>query len=112
MDTTERRERAAADDRRTSRIPPSMSRWYDQDMSGTYAVTMGDRGRLVVPLELREHAGLTAGSPLVLVETDAGVVMLTRDQVKARVRADLAGRDLVADLLDERRRAAAVEDEM
>ena len=80
-------------------------------MSGTYAVTMGDRGRLVVPAELRDSAGLHPGSSLVLVETDSGVVLLTRDQVKARVRADLAGRDLVDDLLADRRRAAAAEDE-
>ena len=41
-------------------------------MSGTYSITMGDRGRLVVPIELRERAGLTEGTPLVLVETDGG----------------------------------------
>ncbi len=78
-------------------------------MSGTYAVTMGDRGRLVVPSELRDRAGLVAGSPLVLIETDGGVLMLTREQAKARVRADLAGLDLVGELLAERRQAAAEE---
>ena len=79
-------------------------------MSGTYAVTMGDRGRLVVPAELRERAGLREGSRLLLVETDSGVVLLTRDQVKARVRADLAGLDLVSQLLADRRLDAASED--
>ena len=79
-------------------------------MSGTYAITMGDRGRLVVPAELRERAGLREGSPLVLVETDSGVVLLTREQVKARVRADLAGLDLVSQLLADRRMAARRED--
>ena len=76
-------------------------------MSGTYAITMGDRGRLVVPQELRDRVGLAAGSPLVLVETDGGVLLLTREQAKARVRADLAGLDLVGELLAERRQAAA-----
>lgn len=79
-------------------------------MSGTYTVTMGDRGRLVVPAELRERAGLREGRPLVLVETDAGVVLLTREQLTARVRADLTGLDLVDELLAERRAAARDED--
>jgi len=71
---------------------------------------MGDRGRLVVPAEVRERAGLTEGSPLVFVETDAGLVLLTREQVKARVRADLSGVDLVDQLLADRRQASAGED--
>lgn len=79
-------------------------------MSGTYNVTMGDRGRLVVPAELRERAGLREGRHLVLVETDAGVVLLTREQLKDRVRADLAGLDLVDELLTERRATSAEED--
>jgi bifunctional DNA-binding transcriptional regulator/antitoxin component of YhaV-PrlF toxin-antitoxin module len=79
-------------------------------MSGTYNVTMGDRGRLVVPIELREHAGLVEGRQLVMLETSGGVVLLTREQMKKRVRADLAGLDLVAELLAERRQQAAQDD--
>jgi AbrB family looped-hinge helix DNA binding protein len=79
-------------------------------MSGTHVVTMGDRGRLVVPQALRERAGLEPGTALVLIETDGGLVMLTRSQAKERIRSDLAGTDLVAELLDDRRRAAASED--
>lgn len=73
-------------------------------------MTMGDRGRLVVPAELRERAGLVPGTPLVLVEGDGGLALLTRAQAKDRVRAELAGRDLIGDLLAERRRAADLED--
>jgi AbrB family looped-hinge helix DNA binding protein len=79
-------------------------------MSGTYNVTMGDRGRLVVPAELREHAGLVEGSQLVMLETAGGLILLTRDQLKERVRADLAGLDLVGELLSERRQQAAADD--
>jgi AbrB family looped-hinge helix DNA binding protein len=79
-------------------------------MRGTYTVTMGDRGRLVVPVELRERAGLTEGTPLVLVESDGGVVLLTRNQMRDRVRNELAGLDLVDELLVDRRRASADED--
>jgi AbrB family looped-hinge helix DNA binding protein len=72
---------------------------------------MGDRGRFVVPAALRDRAGLVEGSPLTLVETPGGIVLLTREQLRDRVRADLAGLDLVADLLAERRAAARDEDE-
>lgn len=73
-------------------------------------VTMGDRGRLVIPAELRERAGLDEGSALLLLEAADGVVLLTREQLKRRVRADLAGPDLVTQLLADRRAAAARED--
>ena len=79
-------------------------------MSGTYAVVMGDRGRLVVPAELRERLNLKPGTPLVLLETPQGVVLATREQVKNLVRAGLQGVDLVGELLADRRKQAAAED--
>jgi len=79
-------------------------------MQTTFTVTMGDRGRLVIPSALRERAGLDPGTALVLVETPRGVVLLTRAQLKEMVRADLAGMDLVGDLLEGRRRDAERED--
>ena len=36
---------------------------------------------------------------------------MTREQLRTRVREELAGLDLVGDLLDDRRRAAEDEDE-
>ena len=79
-------------------------------MSGSYTVIVGDRGRIVVPVEVRERAGLAEGTPLVLLETPDGLVLLTRKQLRARVRRELGGVDLVADLLADRRRAAGRED--
>lgn len=79
-------------------------------MSGTYTTVMGDRGRLVVPAELRRRAGLEEGTPLVLIETPRGVVVQTRRQLKDLVLADLAGLDLVDQLIADRRAAAAQED--
>lgn len=79
-------------------------------MSGTYNVVVGDRGRLVVPADVRERAGITEGTQLVLLDTPGGLVFLTRAQLRDRVRADLAGADLVAGLLADRRAAAAAED--
>jgi AbrB family looped-hinge helix DNA binding protein len=79
-------------------------------MSGTYHVTMGDRGRLVIPVEVRNRVRLGEGTALVLLETPAGLVLLTRGQLRDRVRADLDGLDLVGDLIAERRQNAADED--
>ena len=73
-------------------------------------MTMGDRGRIVVPAEVRQRAGLTEGTALILLETPNGLVLLTREQLRARARAELAGLDLVAELLSDRRRASAAED--
>lgn len=80
-------------------------------MDGTYAVTVGNRGRIVVPAELRARAHLPEGTPLVMLDTPGGIVLLTREQLRARVRDELSGLDLVADLLDSRRHAAAQEDD-
>lgn len=71
---------------------------------------MGDRGRLVVPVELREQLHLQPGSSLILVDTPQGVIMATRDQVKELVRSNLQGLNLVEELLADRRRRAAAED--
>jgi AbrB family looped-hinge helix DNA binding protein len=79
-------------------------------VSGTYHVVVGDRGRIVVPAEVRERAGLGEGIPLVLIETPDGLILLTREQLKARVRADLSGLDLVNELLAERHAQAKAED--
>lgn len=71
---------------------------------------VGDRGRIVVPVGVRERVGLEAGTPLVLLEVPGGLVLLTRAQLKARVRDELAGLDLVTELLADRRAASRVED--
>jgi bifunctional DNA-binding transcriptional regulator/antitoxin component of YhaV-PrlF toxin-antitoxin module len=65
---------------------------------------------MVVPAAVRERAGIAEGTVLVLLETDGGLVLLTRDQLRQRVRADFAGTDLVTELLAERRASAEAED--
>jgi len=72
---------------------------------------MGDRGRLVVPVDLRLSAGLTEGTTVLLIDTPRGIVLLTRDQLKQLVRDDLVGLDLTAELLSERRQETAAEAE-
>ena len=91
-------------------VPRSLIAWYDYGMSGTHTVIVGDRGRLVVPAEVRERAGLVEGTALVLLETPSGIVLMTRAQLRKRVQAELSGLDLVGELLAERRAMAANED--
>ena len=64
----------------------------------------------MVPVEVRERAGLVEGTSLVLLDTPEGLVLLTREQLLARVRGELEGVDLVSELLAERRLAADQED--
>ena len=79
-------------------------------MYGTHQVVVGDRGRLVVPAEVRERTGLTQGTTVVLLETPGGLILMTRGQLRDRVRADLADLDLVGELLADRRAEATRED--
>ncbi|MHB8555734.1 MAG: AbrB/MazE/SpoVT family DNA-binding domain-containing protein [Candidatus Dormibacteria bacterium] len=76
-------------------------------MRGSYHATMGERGRLVIPAELRARAGISPGTRLNLLETDGGLLLLTRAQLQELVRADLSRLDLVQELLSERRAEAA-----
>ncbi len=43
---------------------------------------------------------------MVLLETSAGLILLTREQLRAHVRSELEGLDLVTELLMDRRQAA------
>lgn len=71
---------------------------------------MGDRGRLVVPAELRARQHWDQGVPLLMIETAGGVILVTREQAKALVRSQLEGKDALESLLVERRRSANSED--
>jgi bifunctional DNA-binding transcriptional regulator/antitoxin component of YhaV-PrlF toxin-antitoxin module len=79
-------------------------------MSGTHTFTMGARGRVVLPIELRSNRDWPEGTTLIAVETAGGVVVATREELESIVRRQIAGVDLVGELLAERRAAAAGED--
>jgi AbrB family looped-hinge helix DNA binding protein len=81
-------------------------------MSDTTTITVGPKGRVVIPVEVRRALGLVEGSELVtLVEGDA-VVLLPRRAVKARLRAmfDGVAGSMATELIEERRAAAAEEE--
>ena len=84
--------------------------WDMSSTGGTYTVAMGDRGRLVIPAELRARNGLETGVPLILLETPGGMIVMTREQARDHLSRQLARTDVVAELLSERRAAAAAED--
>ena len=80
-----------------------------------FAVTMADRGRLVLPAEVRERLKIKAGDRLTLVlETDGSLRLLTADAYIRRLRGAFKhlapGRILSDELIAERRREAAIED--
>lgn len=79
-------------------------------MSTTFSVQIGDRGRLVVPAELRHSQSWAEGTPILLIETERGVVMTSRERAKELIRAQLSGASLVDELISERRTRAAQED--
>lgn len=78
-------------------------------MNTAHPLSMGDRGRLVIPQDIRERHGWTTGTPLVSIDTDAGVVVMSVDEGLAWIRGRLQGRDLVAELLRERSEEASGE---
>jgi AbrB family looped-hinge helix DNA binding protein len=74
-------------------------------------VTVGPKGRIVIPVEIRRRLGLQEGSELVAIPESGGVLLLPRGAVKRRLREIFAGAETsMADELIRHRRAAAAEE--
>ena len=86
-------------------IPTEERVWYGTSMAGnlSHAVALGDRGRFVIPSEVRERHGWNTGESLIAVDTDAGLIVMSTDEALAWLQSRLEGRDLVAELLADRR---------
>jgi len=80
-------------------------------MGDTLGVQVGNKGRIVVPAALRARHQWVEGSELVALDTDLGVLLADRSAVERLVRERLAGRDLLHELLVDRRRDAALDDD-
>ena len=78
-------------------------------MSGTRALTMGDRGRLVIPAEVRADLNWEQGTRLILTETDEGLLLMSVDQARAMIKAQLGGRSVADELVAERHAEAAAD---
>lgn len=73
-------------------------------------VTIGPQGRIVLPAEMRRSLGLETGDRLVARLEEGSVVLETRaaslERLQAEFRAAAGDRDLVAELIAERREEA------
>lgn len=80
-------------------------------MGDTNVTAVGPKGRVVIPVEIRRQLGLVEGSQLVAVVEGAGVLLLPRRAVKARLRGLFAdtGVSMAAELKRDRRAAARKE---
>ena len=78
-------------------------------MGTTSNITVGDRGRLVIPADVRARLNWDQGTVLILLETEEGAVLASRDQALALLRKQLDRADLVSELIEERRAAARQE---
>lgn len=73
----------------------------------SHHLTMGDRGRLVIPADARERHGWSTGTPLIWVDTPHGLLVMSADEAMTWLRTRIAGRDLLEELFAERRAEAA-----
>lgn len=80
-------------------------------MSDTNVLSVGRKGRVVIPVEMRRRLGIDEGSELVAVLEQDGVLLLPRAAVKRRLRGMFVGvKASMADELIQDRRAAATEE--
>ncbi|MDR1426354.1 MAG: AbrB/MazE/SpoVT family DNA-binding domain-containing protein [Bifidobacteriaceae bacterium] len=74
------------------------------------AAVMSQKGRVVVPLEVRQRHGWDDGTALVFTDGPDGVRVMSADEALAAFRASLpSGPSPVTDLIAERRAEAARE---
>jgi len=82
-------------------------------MSGTFHMTVGNKGRVVLPADVRSRFGWDEGTVLIAFETESGFEIMDRAEALRRVRAEFAGKgkELLEELFAERRAEAARDDE-
>ena len=80
-------------------------------MSDTGIVSVGPKGRVVIPAGIRRELGIEEGSELVALVEGEAVVLVPRSAIKHRLRSIFAGtaESMRAELIEERRAEAALE---
>lgn len=78
-------------------------------MRDTTVVSVGPKGRVVIPADIRRELGIGEGTELVAMVEGPAVVLVPRSAVKARLRSMFAGipTSLREELIADRRAAAA-----
>jgi len=70
-------------------------------------MTVGNKGRVVLPADVRARHGWGEGTTLIAIETGDGIRIMDREQALKLVRAQFAGTNVVDDLIAERHAEAA-----
>jgi AbrB family looped-hinge helix DNA binding protein len=52
----------------------------------SYSLTVGDKGRLVIPAEIRAAHGWESGTAVIAVDAPGGVLLLTLEEALERIR--------------------------
>lgn len=77
--------------------------------SNHHVLKIQSHGRVVIPHAVRAELGVQEGDELLLVKTERGYLLTTREALLNSVMGSLArddGRDMTQELLDERRAEA------
>ena len=74
-------------------------------MSDTSVVSVGPKGRVVIPAGIRRELGIEEGSELVALVEGRAVVLVPRSEIKSRLRSFFTGVEasMRDELLTERR---------
>jgi AbrB family looped-hinge helix DNA binding protein len=78
-------------------------------MSVTQVVSVGPKGRVVIPAEIRRELDIREGSELVALVEGEAVVLVPRSAIKSRLRSIFAGVEasMREELIGERRADAS-----
>lgn len=78
-------------------------------MSDTWVVSVGPKGRVVIPAGIRRELRIEEGSELVALVEGEAVVLVPRAAIRSRLRSLFAdvGTSMAAELIAERRADAA-----
>jgi AbrB family looped-hinge helix DNA binding protein len=83
----------------------------------TYTTRLEKSGRILIPVAVRRHLGLSEGSQVLVKVEESGALQVTsRSQALAKVRDEIrkyipAGQDLAGELIRDRRAEVQREDE-
>lgn len=85
--------------------------WHNQLVGDTSVVSVGPKGRVVIPAGIRRELGIEEGNELVALVEGEAVVLVPRSAIKTRLRSIFAGTGTsMRDELIAERRAEAVRD--
>jgi AbrB family looped-hinge helix DNA binding protein len=83
----------------------------------TYTARLEKSGRILIPVAVRRHLGLSEGSQVLVKVEESGALQVTsRSQALAKVREEIrkyipAGQDLAGELIRDRRAEVGREDQ-